>query len=146
MITEMTMFNWKSNFPETFACVTTILRPKMNGLLFLLFHKDIGLVFWSLPCEWKALYTILCVLKPSTNGGSRTVLVDSDPPSACTKATFDWDACNELEAGAKQRPGEYLMTKRLRTPLYTTVWLMNAASSQTGLHPMLWGHHLHPCS
>lgn len=115
----------------------------MNGLLFLLFHRDIGLVFWSLPCEWKALYTILCILKPSTNGGSRTVSVGSDPP--CTKATFDWEACNELEAGAERRPGEYLMTKRLRTPLYTTVWLMNAASSQTGLRPTLWGHHLHPC-
>ncbi|KAK5853774.1 hypothetical protein PBY51_014902 [Eleginops maclovinus] len=49
-----------------------------------------------------------CILKPTTHGGSRTVLLG-------TKATFDWEACNELEAGAEQRPREYLMTKRLRT-------------------------------
>lgn len=143
----MTVFNWKSNFPETCdTCVITIRRLKINGLLFLLSHRDIGLVFWSMSCERKALYPILYILKPSSNGGSRSVLVRQTyhPPAQWPPLTGK--PVNELEAGAEQRPGEYLMTKRLWTPLYTTVWLMNAASSQTGLHSTLLGHHLHSCS
>lgn len=92
--------------------------------------------------EWAALSPLPrryrpCVLIPtmwmegsSRNGWSRTVLVGSDdPPLPLHKGHF-W--LGELET--EQRPGEYLMTKRLWTPLYTTVWLINAASSQTGLY------------
>ena len=49
--TEITVFSWKSNFPKTFTCVTTILRLKMNGLLSPHFHRDIGLVLQSPSCE-----------------------------------------------------------------------------------------------
>lgn len=41
----MTVLNWKSNFPKTYTCVTTVLRLQMNGLLYLLFHRDTSLVF-----------------------------------------------------------------------------------------------------
>lgn len=97
----MIVFDWKSNPPPKDVCVCDYHpRPKMNGLLSLLLHRDMGLVFRCVPCEWKTPNTTLYILKTSLNGGSGTVLVNHPLPSH-TKASLDWEASNDLEAGAE---------------------------------------------
>lgn len=93
---------------------------------FLLFHRDIALWFEPPPCEWRAL-CMFSILTPSTNGGSRTVLVGPNPASTQRASLTGRDIM--IWRWEWRGPGEYLMTQRPCTPLYTTMWLMDAASS-----------------
>lgn len=132
----------KATSPQDVCACDYHPRLKMNELLSLLLHRDMGLVFRCAPCEWKTPNTTLYILKTSLNGGEWDCL--GQPPLALTHKGRPWLGGQQWVRGWSSR--EYLMTKRLRTPLYATVWLMNAAASQTGLHPALWGHHLPSCS
>lgn len=64
-----------------------------------------------------------------------------------TKCTFDWKACNDLEAGADRGQGNIWWLRGCKCRACTSEWLMNAASSQASLYTTFWWLHLHPaCS